>query len=904
MEKHKKVRKKLVGNNNQSSSMKSKEWNMPMIMILLATVMQSIHSQPLKQRATEEEFQQTRQDTKFYPYLSTSEPLFTTTEEPTAANIENKNLSITVETYRHNPYLRTESTVRTPTYKEYIHLIDVKMMSIQKSNAKKFLDAHRAQIQYEQQLGFKAEKIQQRSNSTEKQQEFFLHKDLLGYQQCQLVCSILKAGLPATRDQLLQAAKILNLKEPMWINTTHTATMRSSWKWKTGMYDYKVTWGNKTIFPPSSSEFEDNISCQAYRKGQPVSPDKIGFIYTYYNQDHEYDSHRPRRLDTTMSSTGFCKVIVAETDHAMDHHWDDQHCVCTRNLSQKIIMNHHLEAKRINQQLDEMIDQDIIEDWRFKTISPKTFLGQVNGTVAPRYVNVDQEKLTQMKKKYLIASDLTDIIMEEDQPKELKMKDFQNTLLQGMLKTLLTNPSLIKKMHEKTEQFASKQPDTELVDTALLMGASEKLAEEMNNMHPDFYFATQGNKISVIPAKMIKFNWEGFNLTDEISVEGLRYATNTVLNELHFRKEVLPTLLRNIHLPAEQDGDNIDFQRKTIIKVGFHPSFIELRSYVPIFLDKKTKMYTLISLPHNFDKESGKYIAKGVPKIVLENPEAHKMLNLTSKCKLEIYKNDGKLDDCQNVEVQYQDINELLQMNEFSVYLITQIGETSISCPGLTMQWFSFTSEVNVVMIHRSCFLQTSKYNLQIVPSITTYSQGNPILFLLAYDFPTQWMPHLQTRFVMQIITAVVVVILLALVLAAIVVVIKKKPWVCKIPQIWLNRDNTRNRALEITHHREVPPSPSSTIPDDVQDDERARNYTKDFEDFASGDETKQTAVECHYATINKKRNKPFNQPLGNQLMAKPTAGVHWKFDGNPLASIVMKKLEAAESKDDIKADN
>ena len=202
MEKHKKVRKKLVGNNNQSSSVKSKEWNMPMIMILLATVMQSIHSQPLKQRATEEEFQQTRQDTKFYPYLSTSEPLFTTTEDPTAANIENKNLSITVETYRHNPYLRTESTVRTQTYKEYIHLIDVKMMSIQKNNAKKFLDAHRAQIQYEQQLGFKTEKIQEQSNSTEKQQEFFLHRDLLGFQQCQLVCSILKAELLTTQNQL------------------------------------------------------------------------------------------------------------------------------------------------------------------------------------------------------------------------------------------------------------------------------------------------------------------------------------------------------------------------------------------------------------------------------------------------------------------------------------------------------------------------------------------------------------------------------------------------------------------------------------------------------------------------------------------------------------------------------
>ena len=908
MEKHKKVRKKLVSNNNQTSSVKSKEWNVSIIVILLTTLLQGTHSQPVKQKAPEEEFKQNRQDTKFYPYLSTSEPLFTTTEDPTAASIENKNLSITVETYKNNPYLRTETTVQTPTYREHIHLIDVKMMSIQKNNAKKFLDAHRTQIHYEQQVGFKTEKnIDQQNKTSENQQEFFLHRDHLGFQQCQLVCSILKADMPATQSQLMLAASVLSMEEPMWINTSHSATLRSNWKWKTGMYDYEVTWGNKTIFPPSTSELENNISCQAYRKGQPVDPDKIGFIYSYYNQDHEYDLHKPRRLDTTMSANGLCKIIVAETEHAIDHHWDDQRCVCARNLSQKIIMTHKLESKRINQQLGEMIQQDIIEDWRYKTVSPKTFLGQVNGTVAPRYVSIDQEKLAQMKKKYLIASDLTDITMEEEQPKQLKLKDFQNTLLQGMLKTLITNPSLIKQLHEKAEALARNQPNTELVDTVMLMGASEKLAEEMNKRHPDFYFATQGNKISVVPAKMIKFQWEGLtnNFTDEVAVEGLRYATDTVLNERHFRQEVLPTLIRKIHLPAEQNGDNIDFQRKTIMKIEFHPSFIELKSYVPIYLNKETRMYTLISLPHNFDKKSGKYIAKGVPEKVLENPEAHKVLNLTSKCKLEIYKNDGRLDDCQNVEITYEDINQLLTVNEFSFYLITKVGETSISCPGLTMQWFTFSSEVNIVMIHRSCFLQTSKYNLQIVPSITTYSQGNPILFLLAYDFPTQWMPHLQTRFVVQIITATVVAILLVLMITAIVIVIRKKPWVCKIPQVWLNRDNRRNLALGITHHREVAPSPShSSIPEDTQHDEECRNYTKDFEDYASGDDTKQTAVECHYATINKKRNKPFKQNLGNQLMAKPAPGVHWKFDGNPLASMVMKKLEAAESKENVKGDN
>ena len=43
--------------------------------------------------------------------------------------------------------------------------------------------------------------------------------------------------------------------------------------------------------------------------------------------------------------------------------------------------------------------------------------------------------------------------MEEEQPKELKLKDFQNTLLQGMLKTLITIPSLIKQSSNKILQY-------------------------------------------------------------------------------------------------------------------------------------------------------------------------------------------------------------------------------------------------------------------------------------------------------------------------------------------------------------------------------------------------------------------------------------------------------------------
>ena len=121
-----------------------------------------------------------------------------------------------------------------------------------------------------------------------------------------------------------------------------------------------------------------------------------------------------------------------------------------------------------------MIEQDIIEDWRFKIKAKDTLLERVNGSIAPRYVCVDQIKLTRMKKQYLVDSDLTDISLEEVQPTELKLTDFKETMLRGMLKTLITNPSLLKQLHEETEQLIKGQPNTKLVDTSEIMSVLEQ----------------------------------------------------------------------------------------------------------------------------------------------------------------------------------------------------------------------------------------------------------------------------------------------------------------------------------------------------------------------------------------------------------------------------------------------
>ena len=144
------------------------------------------------------------------------------------------------------------------------------MMSIQKHNANKFLIAHNQQVQYEQLVGFKSEKTRIELNK-ETPKEYFLHEEYLGYTDCCLVCSMRKASLPQSKQRLAEAAKVLNMHQPVWINTTQTTTIRESWKWKTGMYDYETKWGNTTIFPNSKSQDHD-VLCRAYKKGEPIAP--------------------------------------------------------------------------------------------------------------------------------------------------------------------------------------------------------------------------------------------------------------------------------------------------------------------------------------------------------------------------------------------------------------------------------------------------------------------------------------------------------------------------------------------------------------------------------------------------------------------------------------------------------
>ena len=822
----------------------------------------------------------------FKPVKTVGQPLFTTTSYPNSASIGNTNFSITMETNKDNPYIRTSSTMKTPSYKKFVTVVDHKMMSIDQHNSKKFLQAHKVQMGYEKQMGFKSTTS---AKENETQWEYLVQKHKIDYQECSLVCSMMQATLPTTENQIKQASLLFNIDDEMWIDTNQTATKRYYWTWK-HLYDYEVIWDNKTIYPQNEEDdsAETHIKCQAYRKRQPIQPDKIGYLYAYYTSENEFHQYAPRRLQTAINKNGTCKVVVAEEQHSMLHTLDNHKCLCVRKKSEKHIVHNQLEADKIHQKLDNLIEDQIIENWRYKTVTHNTYLEEVNNTMEPRYVNINEAKLKQMKQQYLIASDLTNLAIAEIQPKDLKMKDFRNTLFQGMLKTMLSNPAMIKELHNKAEKLIAKEPNTELVQTSEMMDNSENFADIMNERFPQFYFSTDKNKINVVPANMEQLNWEQMsdNFTDETAITGLRFATHTVLNTEYFKTQVLPHLIKKTYIPSLQEQE-VDISKNTIIQIKFHPSYLVVQTYIPIYLQKPTTVYNLISLPHRYNQKTGRYVSKNIPSQMLSEPQADTSSNLTSKCQLEIFRNDGTLNDCNNQEEQFQDINEMVSFNDYAFYLITDVRETSITCPGRTMIWFDFDKQVNIIMKHKSCFLQTSNYNLQIVPTITRIPRKDEdtVLYLLAYNFPQEWVPNHMTRFIFQVVLAVIVGMLAFVMVIGILILIRKKPWVCNLPQLVVkNKRQAITFEMEKNEKRSTPDIEHNILD---QQAEEITEYENDYNDYATQDDDKQTKIESKYATINRKREKGCKRTLAHPLIPeRMSANVHWRFDGDPLNAV------------------
>ena len=807
--------------------------------------------------------EKTEERSTFIPLTLPKNSLFETTKKPDAATISTKNFTFTVETYEMNPYIRISKIVNTPTYREHVTIIDLKNIEIDLHNSLKFIDMHSAVIRYNEHLGFKT--IDSSSNKSTDTLEFYMHDTKLDFDHCLLTCSIMKANLPINKEEIEKASDIFGLKDPVWINTTTTAEIRGDWSWK-HIYDYKVQWNNITLFPHDA--VLNNTQCYFYKKGSIIEHDKVGYVYTHYHSGDWYN-HAPRNMHVAMADQE-CSIFVAEDDRTLLQHHDENFCMCVRPQSEQVMLQNKLEANEIYQRINLMHETELIEDWRYATIDSNTRLELINNTFQPRFVRINESRLSQLKDKFLIASDLTNIDIDNITPKNLKVKDLYSSIFQGLVKTMVSNPQLLEHFHSYAEDYMSTQPDTKLVSAFQLLENSANLAQELNEHFPEFYFNIDHKKISIIPAHTPSINWDiiSSEISDQKAILGIKTATKALLNADIVHSIIIPQIINKHFIPISTK--TVDTNRLAIIKIQKHASYMVLRTYLPVLLPETTTVYQLLSLPHSYNQDTGKFVVKQVPPTTIHH-DPGSLINITSRCEREIIRNDGHLDNCPDFETNYDDIRLLTKVNEFEFYYISNIGETSFSCPGNTMKWYHFVKDVNIIMKHSSCFMQSVTNTLQIVPTTSNIPKDRAILFLLSYDLNETWIPRTDNRFILQIILIIVVSIILLTTVATIIFVLWKKPWMSFIPQ------NFFNRSLELEMDMNL--NKVNQMPDDDQEFLEDRNYQQDLLDYQSKDEKLQEEVESHYATVQEKRK--IKATLKNPKL--PMNNVHWKFDNEPL---------------------
>ena len=836
----------------------------------------------------------------FKPTSLPSGPLFSTTSSPSAAMISKDNFTLTLETYVANPYIRTTTSIYTPSYQITSQLIDYKSLAIDLHNANKFLDEHSKQVEYQNQLGFKSLKYTKGetpafNTNAVSPFEYFKYKTPLSFADCPLVCAMLGSNLPWTKQHVDEASKIFNVTNHMWVNTTNTATVRSDWTWKNGLYKYTVHLNGTEIYP-TSPETDISMNCQAYKGGKPIPPEKIGFLYRYYNSDNTYDNHQPRRIQTAISTDKTCKILVIEPDHAMVHHKDDESCICVRNKTSDIIVQHQREANRIKDEI-RALNESRIENWRYKTSSNNVLLDDINNEYRPRYVDINPEKVNYYRNHYIANKDVTEIKIDRKVPKTLKMKDMKSSIFKGMMKSLISNPALLKKLHKSVEEKLAQKNNILMMDTPQMLSNSKYFAAAMNEQFPNFRFTRDDHLLRITPKHKKQIDWKTLtNMTDFDAIEGIRYASQSLYNAEQLKTIVIPSLIffLNLQMKPFQRTDLIARESKTIVEIQYHNSYAEIRCYMPIYIEKRITLYDMISLPHGYDERSGKHISKRIPSTIVADPEVSNMLNLTSVCDTEVLKNDGILDKCQNVMTYYNDIQLLMKIGQYSLFFLTKIGETSISCHGTKMHWFDFKYNVNIILMHSSCFLQTTENNLQIIPTSSELPNKEAVVYIMYYNFSQQWIPDDKVRFIFLISVAVLLGLIILSLIACVVFIARKKPWVCKIqPSIKYNHSTNASRnTVNVFDLNELESETEDTEdkPINAPTNGAYRNYKEDYEQYSTEEEEKQEPIETFYATVNKNRKPttpslprtPVSIPKYAELPRTPNS-VHWRFDNKPI---------------------
>ena len=877
----------------------------------------------------------------FKPVTLNTGPLFDTTAEASLTEVKKGNFTITLETFHKNPYIKTSIETQSQSYAINTQIVDISDLAISSHNALKFLTSHNEQQTYKKQLGFKSKPpspdvlFKGETLYKESQFEYAKYPEKVGYSDCSLVCPIMDATLPASPLQLNEAAEIHNLtkEDSMWIKTTQTTTKKESWSWEQ-VYNYNIAWGGEQIYPNEGQEgvflpFRMKTQCTAYKDGNPVDHEKIGYIYQYYADDGSYHRTEPYRLEVAVNPDWECTVSVPNKDISYSHYQDDNTCICVRLKSNHIHETNKIEASNILHSLSRLVNDPPIETWRIKTTSPTSELEEVNDKIIPRYTRENKDKANMIQQGYLSETDLTTLRLKPIRSRALKKRD----IFSGLLKVLMSNPSLLTNLHQHMTDHSYRDPNSQTMSTKRVIGSDQTFADNLNGIFPRFKIQKKGNIIKVSDKHKNQPNWEDLDksTTDLQAAEGIRQARRSNVNLKVFKERVIPNILSNMVIPKSSLGKaEIVMDADTITQATYYGTYVSIRTLIPIILPKTTRIYKIAAMPHDHDPVTGKYITKDLPdEIVMIPGSTNKPFNVTSRCQQEVMKDAGTLQHCQNKEISYDEMHKLMTIgNDWSIYLIKDIGEITISCPRSKLLWFNLLKHINVFIMKNTCLLQ-GPGELQIPPSTENTStldsnDDSDTICLLSYNLHKDWIPATSHRWIIQIVTASVMAVTICVLIICIVFLCWKKPWYCRVnlqqptkthqlAQVLRkqletvenkNKNNSRDSGLEQEHFEEMHFPMNRISREDGELLSFRRDYDQDLMDYNGG---RQDQVEQWYATI-KRKPKESKLPANPENMetdfdpqtdyeadcetndTRKSSEVHWKFDNKPLVARSHKK--------------
>ena len=865
----------------------------------------------------------------FKPVEMNNGPLFGTTSHPALTEVQKGNFTITLETFNKNPYLKTSIETQSQSYQINTQIIDISDLAISNHNALKFLNSHNQHQAYKKQLGFKSKPPSKdtlykggKDLYTQSMYEYALYPEKVGFSDCGLICPIMDSSLPASPQQLSEAAEIHNItqKDRMWIKTTQNATKRPTWSWE-HIYDYEISWHNEQIYPNKGQEgifmpFRMKTECHAFKDGIQVEHEKIGYIYQYYSDDGSYHKTEPYRLETAISPNWDCTVSVPNSDISYSHFKDDNICICVRPKTNNILENNRIEASNIQHSLSKLANNTPIETWRIRTNSPTSDLEEVDNMIKPRYIKEDKEQATIIKEGYLSESDLTTLRFRSPRSRALKKRD----IFSGLLKILVSNPTLMTNLHKKVQEQLHANPQLQTIPTARVIGAEQTFADNLNVIFPRFKIQRKGNIIEVKDKHKKLPNWNTLDksTTDLQAAEGIRQARRSNVNMKILKEKVVPSMLSNMVIPrSDLAKTKVAMDADTITQATYYGTYISIKTFIPTILSKTTRVYQIASLPHDHNKKTGKYITKHLnERIVMTPGSSDKPHNISSRCQQELIKNSGTLKHCQNKETTYQEINKLMSIgSEWSIYLIKNIGEMTISCPRSKLLWFNLDKNINIFIINNRCFTQ-GPGNLQITPDNENPTQDDiSAICLMSYNLE-DWIPGTWERWITQIVTVSVLALITCILVGCIGFLCWKKPWYCRVltkqpdkkEQLSTmlkkrltaieNKEKITSKDSGLEDHFEEVHIPMNRVPRELEDGEYLsyqRDYDKDLIDYNDG---RADQIEHWYSTIKRKpkkvADKAMNMNTTDQNMEpegegvdedKRNTAVHWRFDSNPLVA-------------------